>query len=378
MENFKPKQLSTTRVCTLIRTKIVVWFWGQITFDSNKNILPSEDIMTEEQRQFSEHYPLFRRDALLGGLKALERLMEGEVQFGPRRINIEKALVLSGPRSHFIAQIVAERSHKLVMDIAPCSLSIPERPGNGCGGTRGRGLVALARGLRHLCAETRLFRREERVTLLMAEIRERGLNRREARESIEGYDGAKVEKLRFVHSGAKIMAHGEGQIRIGLRHKVVQNNVIAATSTPLRTLTSLKQSFFRHEHAFKVTNPGRANLGLMSLVSVFSKEGSPDNTIAVGSDNILSLTLPFGQVHDRCDEDNCVFPEQNISLDKLDLEAMTHLESRPPMLRDSDLLGTFDLHQSPITTVRNVRPNKEAEAVGDNAEDALPNLAICP
>ncbi|THW71832.1 hypothetical protein D6D19_07043 [Aureobasidium pullulans] len=326
MENLKPKQLSTTRVCTLIRTKIVVWFWGQITFDSNKNILPSEDIMTEEQRQFSEHFPLFRRDALLGGLKALERLMEGEVQFGPRRINIEKALVLSGPRF-----------------------------------------------------ATRLFRREERVTLLMAEIRERDLNRREARESIEGYDGAKVEKLRFVHSGAKIMAHGEGQIRIGLRHKVVQNNVIAATSTPLRTLTSLKQSFFRHEHAFKVTNPGRANLGLMSLVSVFSKEGSPDNTIAVGSDNILSLTLPFGQVHDRCDEDNCVFPEQNISLDKLDLEAMTHLlESRPPMLRELDLLGTFDLHQSPITTVRNVRPNKEAEAVGDNAEDALPNLAICP
>ena len=102
MENFKPKQLSTTRVCTLIRTEIVVWFWGQITFrfadtfcvckvrrcvpparlskssrsahamsrsfrfDSNKNILPSEDIMTEEQRQFSEHYPLFGRDALLG------------------------------------------------------------------------------------------------------------------------------------------------------------------------------------------------------------------------------------------------------------------------------------------------------------------------
>ncbi|THX31819.1 hypothetical protein D6D10_08293 [Aureobasidium pullulans] len=65
MENFKPKQLSTTRVCTLIRTKIVVWFWGQITCDSNKNILPSEDIMTEEQRQFSQHYPLFGRDALL-------------------------------------------------------------------------------------------------------------------------------------------------------------------------------------------------------------------------------------------------------------------------------------------------------------------------
>lgn len=41
------------------------------------------------------------------------------------------------------------------------------------------------------------------------------------------------------------------------------------------------------------------------------------------------------------------------------------------MLRKLDLLGTFDLHQSPITTVRNVRPNKEAEAAGDNAEDAM-------
>lgn len=153
----------------------------------------------------------------------------------------------------------------------------------------------------------------------------------------------------------------------------VQINVIAATFTILRALTSLKQSFSRHEHAFKVTNPGRANLGLMSLVSVFSKEGSPDNTIAVGSDNILSLTLPSGQVHDRCDEDNCglVFPEQNISLDKLDLEAMTHLESRPPMLRELDLLGTFDLHQSPITTGHKVRPNKKAKAAGDNAEEDL-------
>ncbi|THY41417.1 hypothetical protein D6C97_09847, partial [Aureobasidium pullulans] len=42
---------------------------------------------------------------------------------------------------------------------------------------------------------------EERVTLLMAEIRERGLNRREARECIEAYDGAAVEQLRFVQSG---------------------------------------------------------------------------------------------------------------------------------------------------------------------------------
>ncbi|THY10263.1 hypothetical protein D6D02_06523 [Aureobasidium pullulans] len=153
----------------------------------------------------------------------------------------------------------------------------------------------------------------------------------------------------------------------------VQINVIAATFTILRALTSLKQSFSRHEHAFKVTNPGYANLGIMSLVSVFSKEGSPDNTIAVGSDNILSLTLPFGQVHDRCDEDNCglVFPEQNISLDKLDLEALTHLGSRSTMLRELDLLGTFDLHQTPITTGRKVRPNKRAKAAGDNAEEDL-------
>ncbi|OBW64876.1 MAG: Hydroxymethylglutaryl-CoA lyase [Aureobasidium pullulans] len=313
---------------------------------------------------------------------------------------------------------------------------------------------------------------EERVTLLMAEIRERGSNRREARECIEGYDGAAVEQLRFLQSGAEgYAAHGGDQgeraqqtvsapspASLGARashhsayahlidlptdkvgnvakkgvpfadrateppiektdhalravvlttadnkatdvgayeHLVpnvintlqdknlerlcvpfapeVQNNVIAATFTPLRALTSLKQSFFRHEHAFKVTNPGRANLGIMSSVSAFCKEGSPNNTIAVGSDNILSLTLPFGQVHDRCDEDNCglVFPEQNISLDKLDLEAMTHLESRPPMLRELDLLGTFDLHQSPIATGREVRPNKKAKAAGDNAEEDL-------
>lgn len=111
----------------------------------------------------------------------------------------------------------------------------------------------------------------------------------------------------------------------------------------------------------------------MSLVSVFCKEGIPDNTIAVGSDNILSLTLPLGQVYDRLDEDNCglVFPEQNISLDKLDLEAMTHLGSRPTMLRELDLLGTFDLHQTPITTGRKVRPNKRAKAAGDNAEEDL-------
>ncbi|THZ18082.1 hypothetical protein D6C91_05656 [Aureobasidium pullulans] len=451
MENLKPKQLSTTRVCTLIRTKIVVWFWGQITFDSNKNILPSEDIMTEEQRQFSEHYPRFGRDALLerrrtwngvlkGGLKALERLMEGEVQSGPRRINIEKVLVLKGPRfaaAEALEGVVSLLSHEVF-------------------GTFVRRLVFSA------------ARVEERVTLLMAEIRERGLNRREARESIEGYDGAEVEKLRFLQSGAEgYAAHGGDQgeraqqtvsapspaslapltigvpfadrateppiektdhalravvlttadkciiyalaeqdhgarrrtnsywpasqsdllppadddtpidtrfqdpskaIEVGaenhehlvanivnalqdknLEHLYVpfapevQINVIAATFTILRALTSLKQSFSRHEHAFKVTNPGRANLGLMPLV------------------------------YDRLDEDNCglVFPEENISLDKLDLEAMTHLESRPPMLRELDLLGTFDLHQSPITTGRKVRPNKKAKAAGDNAEEDL-------
>ncbi|KAG2170517.1 hypothetical protein VTO58DRAFT_107469 [Aureobasidium pullulans] len=42
---------------------------------------------------------------------------------------------------------------------------------------------------------------EERVTLLMAEIRERGCNRREARECVEGYDAAAVEQLRFIQSG---------------------------------------------------------------------------------------------------------------------------------------------------------------------------------
>ncbi|THW64825.1 hypothetical protein D6D20_02525 [Aureobasidium pullulans] len=270
------------------------------------------------------------------------------------------------------------------------------------------------------------------VSLLSHEVSgtfvERGSNRREARECIEGYDGAAVEQLRFLQSGAEgYAAHGGDQgeraqqtvsapspaslapltirfqdpskaIEVGaenhehlvakivnalqdknLEHLYVpfapevQINVIAATFTILRALTSLKQSFSRHEHAFKVTNPGYANLGIMSLVSVFSKEGSPDNTIAVGSDNILSLTLPFGQVHDRCDEDNCglVFPEQNISLDKLDLEALTHLGSRPTMLRELDLLGTFDLHQTPITTGRKVRPNKRAKAAGDNAEEDL-------
>ncbi|TIA31849.1 hypothetical protein D6C78_08643 [Aureobasidium pullulans] len=238
---------------------------------------------------------------------------------------------------------------------------------------------------------------EERVTLLMAEIRERGLNRREARECIEAYDGAAVEQLsacahlinsptdkvgnaakkgvpfadrateppiektdhalravvlttadkciiyalaeqdhgarrrtnsywpasqsdllppadddtpidtRFqdpskaIEVGAEDHEHLVANIVNALQDKnlkhlyipfapEVQINVIAATFTILRGLTSLKQSFSRHEHAFKVTNPGRANLGIMSLVSIFCKEGSPDDIIAVGSDSILSLT----------------------------------------------------------------------------------------
>ncbi|THY13350.1 hypothetical protein D6D01_08365 [Aureobasidium pullulans] len=70
-------------------------------------------------------------------------------------------------------------------------------------------------------------------------------------------------------------------------------------------------SFSRHEHAFEVTNPSRANLGIMSLVSAFCKEGFSDNTTAPGSDGKMSFTLPLGQVHDRCAEDNCglVLPE---------------------------------------------------------------------
>ncbi|THX03705.1 hypothetical protein D6D13_07544 [Aureobasidium pullulans] len=70
-------------------------------------------------------------------------------------------------------------------------------------------------------------------------------------------------------------------------------------------------SFSRHEHAFQVTNPSRANLGMVSLVSAFCKEGISHNTTAVGSGDKLSFTLPLGQVHARCGEDNCglVFPE---------------------------------------------------------------------
>ncbi|THV74935.1 hypothetical protein D6D28_02211 [Aureobasidium pullulans] len=70
-------------------------------------------------------------------------------------------------------------------------------------------------------------------------------------------------------------------------------------------------SFSRHEHAFQVTNPSRANLGIISLVSAFCKEGISHNTTAVGSDDKLSFTLPLSQVHDRCGEDNCglVLPE---------------------------------------------------------------------
>jgi hypothetical protein len=48
---------------------------------------------------------------------------------------------------------------------------------------------------------------EERVTLLIVEIRERGLNRREARECIKAYDRAAVEQLRFMQSGVAA-AHG--------------------------------------------------------------------------------------------------------------------------------------------------------------------------
>ncbi|THW37845.1 hypothetical protein D6D21_08060 [Aureobasidium pullulans] len=70
-------------------------------------------------------------------------------------------------------------------------------------------------------------------------------------------------------------------------------------------------SFSRHEHAFQVTNPSRANLGIVSLVSAFCKEGISHNTTAAGSDDKLSFTLPLSQVHDRCGEDNCglVLPE---------------------------------------------------------------------
>ncbi|KAG2168463.1 hypothetical protein VTO58DRAFT_108374 [Aureobasidium pullulans] len=70
-------------------------------------------------------------------------------------------------------------------------------------------------------------------------------------------------------------------------------------------------SLSRHEHAFQVTNPSRANLGMLSLISAFCKEGISHNTTAVGSDDKLSFTLPLSQVHDRCGEDNCglVLPE---------------------------------------------------------------------
>ncbi|THV91602.1 hypothetical protein D6C93_09378 [Aureobasidium pullulans] len=70
-------------------------------------------------------------------------------------------------------------------------------------------------------------------------------------------------------------------------------------------------SFSRHEHAFQVTNPSRANLGMVSLISAFCKEGISHNTTAVGPDDKLSFTLPLSQVHDRCGEDNCglVLPE---------------------------------------------------------------------
>jgi hypothetical protein len=70
-------------------------------------------------------------------------------------------------------------------------------------------------------------------------------------------------------------------------------------------------SFSRHEHAIRVTDPSRANLGIISLVSAFCKEGVSHNTTAVGPDDKLSFALPLSQVHDRCGEDNCglVLPE---------------------------------------------------------------------
>ncbi|TIA08808.1 hypothetical protein D6C80_09019 [Aureobasidium pullulans] len=70
-------------------------------------------------------------------------------------------------------------------------------------------------------------------------------------------------------------------------------------------------SFSRHEHAFQVTNPSRANLGMLSLISAFCKEGISHNTTAVGPDDKLSFTLPLSQVHDHCGGDNCglVLPE---------------------------------------------------------------------
>ncbi|THY40341.1 hypothetical protein D6C97_10133 [Aureobasidium pullulans] len=67
--------------------------------------------------------------------------------------------------------------------------------------------------------------------------------------------------------------------------------------------------FFKNQ--MSVTNPSRANLGIISLVSAFCKEGISHNTTAVGPDDKLSFTLPLSQVHDRCGEDNCglVLPE---------------------------------------------------------------------
>lgn len=62
---------------------------------------------------------------------------------------------------------------------------------------------------------------------------------------------------------------------------------------------------------------------------------------------------------------------ENISLDELDLGALTYLGSRPAMLRGLELLGTFDIHQSLLTTGHRVRSNKEVKAAGDNAKDAL-------
>ncbi|THX19876.1 hypothetical protein D6D17_01017 [Aureobasidium pullulans] len=253
---------------------------------------------------------------------------------------------------------------------------------------------------------------EERVTLLMAEIRERGLNRREARECIEAYDGAAVEQLSacahlinlptdkvgnaakkgvpfadrateppiektdhalravVLTTADKCIIYALAEQDHGERRRT--NSYWPASQSDLLSPADDDTPFNSNFHSSAGFHKPK-ELGIMSLASVFCKEGSPDNTIAVGSDNMLSLTLPLSQVHDRCDEDNCglVVPEQNISLDKLNLEALTHLGSRPPTLRELDLLGTFDLHQSPITTGRKVRPNKEAKAAGDNAEEDL-------
>ncbi|KEQ79048.1 hypothetical protein M438DRAFT_350001 [Aureobasidium pullulans EXF-150] len=69
----------------------------------------------------------------------------------------------------------------------------------------------------------------------MAEIRERRLNRREARECIEGYNDAAVEQLRFLQSGAEgYAAHGGDQ---GER---AQQTVSAPSPASLAPLTTVR------------------------------------------------------------------------------------------------------------------------------------------